>query len=258
MAIFNADRRLRVVVFFSGGASGFRYLEKHDPRYDDAYEVVGGFTDDPACAGIDHLREAGVPVEVNDINAFYADRDADTTDLDVREAFDARTRELIEPFEPDLVFLSGYMWILTAPVIEAYPTINVHPADLTIEDEGGERVYVGFDPVADAIEAGEPETRSSVHFVTAAVDAGPILVRSKPFPVHRDLTTCLREYGAADAFRGYVDAHQEWMKWEGDGPCVATALDLIAAGRVDRDGDVARIDGDPGLYDLGAGERRNP
>lgn len=247
---FEADRPLRVVVFFSGNASGFRYLREHDPDYGEAYRVVGGFTDDPDASGIEGFRDADVPVVVRDLRAFYEERDADASDLDVREAFDAGTADRIAEFDPDLVLLSGYMWILTDPVVGTYPVVNVHPADLTIT-EGGERVYVGPDPVYDAIADGRAATRSSVHLVTNEVDAGPLLVLSKRFPVHRDMVDGLEAFDAEAALRAYADAHQEWMKWEGDGPALAKTLSLIAAGRVTYDGTTLAVDGDPGPYELG-------
>ena len=238
------DDKLRVFVFFSGGASGFRYLADDDPLYGDAYEVVGGFTDSPDAPGVDALRDRGVPVESTDIEDFYDERDAPTTDIDVREEFDARTLELVEPYEPDLILLSGYMRILTSPVVSSFPVINVHPADLRVEDDG-ERVYTGFDPVRDAVIAGEDETRSSVHLVTEDVDDGPLLVVSRPFPVERDMVETLRERDE-EALNGYLEAHQEWMKWKGDGPALAKALELAAEGRVDlRTGEV---DGEDAPY----------
>jgi len=222
---------IRVFVFFSGGASGFRYLADDDPLYGEAYEVVGGFTDSPDAPGVDVLRERDVPVETNDLEAFYAERGAPTTDLDVREEFDAETRELVETYEPDVVVLSGYMRILTAPVVSAFPIVNVHPADLRVEDDG-ERVYTGFDAVRDAVLAGEEETRSSVHLVTEDVDDGSLLVVSRPFPVERGMVETLRKRDG-EALDGYLDAHQEWMKWDGDGPALAKVLELVADGRVD-------------------------
>ena len=250
MTDLSFESPLRVVVLFSGGASGVRYLEEHDPAFGDAYEVVGGFSDDPGCVGVERLREAGVPVETNDLRAFYDERGADRDDLTVREAFDAETRDRIAGFDPDVVLLSGYMWILTEPIVGAFPVVNVHPADLALTDESGEPVYVGADPVFDAIAAGEDATRSSVHFVTTEVDAGPVLVRSRAFPVHRELVSDLTAHGADDGLRDYTDAHQEWMKWEGDGPAIAAALSLLSEGRVARDGDVLSIDGEPGPLDL--------
>ncbi|MFP4633315.1 MAG: formyltransferase family protein, partial [Halobacteriales archaeon] len=135
-------------------------------------------------------------------------------------------------WDADVVLLSGYMRILTDAFVERYAVVNVHPADLRVEDDG-ERVYTGFDPVWDAVEAGEPYTRSSVHLVTSEVDDGPVLVVSRPFEVHRALVDALQEHDADDALRSYVDAHQEWMKWDGDGPALAAALELYADGRLE-------------------------
>lgn len=249
MPLFDADRPLRVVVLFSGGASAVRYMLDHDSARDDAYEVVGAFTDDPAAPGVEALADRGVPVETHGLRAFYDDRDADTGDMDVRAAFDAETADRVDRFDPDLVVLSGYMWILTDPMVGTYPILNVHPADLTVT-EGGERVYVGHDPVYDAVTDGRAETRSTVHFVTPGVDEGPLVVRSRPFPVRGDQVATLREHGAADALAAYVDAHQEWMKWDGDGPALATAVRLVAAARVDLADGEALVDGDPGPLDL--------
>jgi len=237
--------KLRVFVFFSGGASGLRYLADDDPNYGEKYEVVGAFTDVPDAPGTEFVRERGIPLETNDLEEFYAERDAPTTDLDVREEFDARTRELLAPYEPDVVMLSGYMRILTSPVVSEYPIVNVHPADLRIEDDEGERAYTGFKPVRDAVLDGEEETRSSVHLVTEDVDDGPLLVVSPPFGVNRELVETTRRWNE-DALDDYLGAHQEWMKWRGDGPALAKALELVADGRADlNDG---AVDGERSPY----------
>jgi len=224
------DDKVDVFVFFSGGASGLRYLVEEDPNYGEKYEVVGAFTDVPEAPGVGFVRENDIPIEANSLEKFYAERDAPTTDLDVREEFDAETREMVVPYEPDVIVLSGYMRILTTQVVSKYPIINVHPADLRIE-EGGERVYTGFDPVRDAVLSGETETRSSVHLVTEDIDDGPLLVVSRPFPVQPEMVETLRDRNE-DALKEYLIAHQEWMKWRGDGPALAKAVELTAEGRV--------------------------
>jgi folate-dependent phosphoribosylglycinamide formyltransferase PurN len=250
MAIFDADRPLRVVALFSGGASAVRYLLDHEPACGERYEVVGAFTDDPEAPGVEALASRGVEVESEDIRAFYEARGADTGNMDVRAEFDAATAERLDRFDADVVVLSGYMWILTAPMVEAAPILNVHPADLTIR-EGGERVYVGHDPVYDAVTDGRAETRSTVHLVTPGVDEGPLVVLSRPFPVATEQVATLQSSGAEEALRAYVDAHQEWMKWDGDGPAMATAVSLVAEGAVEHadDGGVL-VDGEPGPYVL--------
>ena len=251
MPVFDADRPLRVVVFFSGGASGARYLLDHDPACGERYEVVGAFTDDPDAPGVEALAQRGVEVEAHDLEAFCEERGAAVGDMEVRAAFDAETAARVERFDADLVVLSGYMRILTAPVIEAYPVLNVHPADLTVTDDDGDRVYVGADAVHDAIVDGRAATRSTVHLVTAGVDEGPLLVRSRPFPVRREQVETLQAFAAGDALRDYADAHQEWMKWDGDGPALATALALVADGKVGfaPEGGLV-VDGEPGPYDM--------
>jgi folate-dependent phosphoribosylglycinamide formyltransferase PurN len=253
--VFDRERPLRVAALFSGGASGVRHLLAADGDW----EVVGAVASTPTAAGVDHLEAAGVDVTVRDLRGFYDERDAPADDRDLRRAFDRGTREHLAGLDPapDLVVLSGYTWLLTEPLVETVPTLNVHPGDLTVT-EGGERVYTGLDPVTDAIRAGDRSTRSTVHFVTTAVDAGPILVRSRPLPVHRDLVEGLAAapVDTDDAVAAYADAHQEWMKWAADGPALEAALGLVAAGRVERDGDTVRIDGDPALYDLGDGRVR--
>lgn len=251
MALFDADRPLRVVALFSGGASGVRYLLDQAPHCGERYEVVGAFTDDPSAPGVGALEDRGVAVETNDIRTFYEERGADTDDMAVRADYDAETVERIDRFDADVVLLSGYMRIVTEPLLEEYPILNVHPADLAITDEGGDRVYVGHDPVYDAVTDGRTETRSTVHLVTAGVDEGPLVVRSRPFPVRTEQVSTLREFGAEDALRAYVDAHQEWMKWDGDGPALATALRLVADGAVAyaEDGGLL-VDGEPEPYDL--------
>ena len=236
---------LRILVFFSGGASGLRYLANEDPNYGEKYEVVGAFTDVPDAPGVEFVRDSGIPLETNDLEAFYAERDTPTTDLDVREEFDAETREMIAPYEPDVVLLSGYMRILTAPVVSEYPIVNVHPADLRVEDDEGERAYTGFDPVRDAVLAGEDETRSSVHLVTEDVDDGPLLVVSPPFRVEREMVETLREHSDED-LDAYIEAHQEWMKWGGDGPALAKTLELVADGRIELE--TGEVDGERGPY----------
>lgn len=232
------DRPLAVIPLFSGGASGARYCEEHDPRFGEAYRFPVAISSDPEAPGIDRLD---TDVAVRDIHGFYADRDADITDMDVRRAYDRGLRELLDRYEPDVLMLSGYMYVVTDPLLRAYHAINVHPADLRITEDGT-RKYTGMDAVYDAIVAGEAETRSSVHFLTAGVDAGPLLTVSPPAPVHTAMVDELDD----EPLRTYADVHQEWMKDRCDGPAFVTALHRLADGRVALAEDGVRVDGTPG------------
>lgn len=211
-------RLMRVVVFFSGGASSLKYLLEHDADLRKRYEIVGAFTDTKDASGIALVRQAGIELECLDIRDWCRAHNKKLTDLEARKEYFAEVGRLIKRFQPDIIMLSGFMRLVTEPLLSEYKhrILNVHPADLTILDEQGRRKYTGMDAVAKAIQVGEKSTRSTIHLVTAEVDAGPVVVLSDPLPIEPGVEP---------------KAHQERMKWACDGPAYAKALKLIAEGR---------------------------
>lgn len=206
---------VRVVVFFSGGASSLKYLFEHDSNLDKKYRIVGAFTDMKDSSGIAFVKQVGIKLKCLDICDWCRVHNKKLTDLKARQSYFAEVSSLIKPFQADIIMLSGFMRIVTEPLLGEYENriLNVHPADLTILDGYGQRKYIGTDAVAKAIATGEKSTRSTIHLVTADVDGGPIVALSDPLPV---------EPGIAPA------VHQEKMKWACDGPAYARALMLIA------------------------------
>ncbi len=75
----------------------------------------------------------------------------------------------------ELVVLAGYMPILDACVVQAYPQrmLNIHPSLLPAFAGG-----MAPRPQADALAAGVKLSGCTVHFVTEAVDAGPIIAQA--------------------------------------------------------------------------------
>ena len=206
---------LNVALLCAQRAPGLEYL-LDDPRRGREYRLVAGLTTDPTSDAIETLRRAGVPAVVHDLGAFYAARGARRTDLAVRHAFDEHTLELLAPYYPDVLVLSGYLHIVTAPLLAAFPQriLNVHDADLALLGADGRPRYRGLHATRDALRAGEPVTRCSIHLVTADVDAGPVLARSDAYPV--------------DGRHHY--AQREWMMRDAWGPLIARALHLVARG----------------------------
>lgn len=253
----DADRPLRVAVLASKGDARLRHLLEDDPHRDGAYELVGGFVNVDESPAADLLAAHGVPVETRDVRAFYEERDAPLGDMDVRREFDARTAETLETYDPDLLVLSGYLHVVTGAILDRFfpRVVSAHHSDLTVRDESGVPVYAGLDAVEDAVRAGEASTHETVHLVTEAVDRGPVVARSPPFPVHRRLVADARERDAADVFDAYVYAHREWMLREGGGPTLAKTIELVADGRVTVDPDdvVVRVDGRRSYYQVGEG-----
>jgi folate-dependent phosphoribosylglycinamide formyltransferase PurN len=207
---------LKVALLCSRRAPGLAYVLREDKRRGETYELVAGLTTDPESEALAALRNAHVPAIVHDIRAFYAARGAKRTDLTVRRAYDERTLELLAPFDVDLLVLSGYLHIVTAPLLAAYPqrVINVHDADLTVLGSDGRPRYRGLHATRDAVRAGERATRCTVHLVTEDVDGGPPLARSTAFPV--------------GGRHHYVQ--REWMMRAAWGPLVGNAIQIIARG----------------------------
>ena len=90
-----------------------------------------------------------------------------------RDDFDAALHQTIERYTPDLVVLAGFMRILGKRLVTAYADriMNIHPSLLP--------AYPGLNTHARAIADGAVEHGASVHFVTAELDAGPVIIQAR-------------------------------------------------------------------------------
>lgn len=215
---------LRVALLTTGRAPGLRHL-LDDPARGELFELVVGVVTDPSG---DAAHELGHAAAVHDLGSFCRDHGGKRGDLKLREQFDERTMHLLHRFRPDLILLSGYLHILTAPMLEAYPQriVNLHDADLTIMDSEGRPRYRGLHSTYAAIAAGEPETRTTAHLVSAELDGGPVLFRSARFPVHSMVEDAVR-WGAVDLLRAYAYAQREWMMRSAWGPMLKHVIRLF-------------------------------
>jgi folate-dependent phosphoribosylglycinamide formyltransferase PurN len=151
-----------------------------------------------------------------------------------REAYDTATVTMLEPYQPDLVVLASYLYVLTGAMLAAFPNqiVNVHHSDLMRRDAAGRALFPGLRAVRDAILAGELETRATAHLVTSELDQGPPLVRSWAFPVSPLAASAIASC-STDVLKACVFAHQEWMIRATWGPLLARAIELIATERGD-------------------------
>ena len=187
----------------------------------------------PSCSSLSLLAAADVPTHVHDLRAFCARQRVRLGDRTARREYDDRTVSLLAPHRPDLVVLCGWLWVLTEPVLAAYPDrlINVHDSDLALLGADGRPRYRGLRSTRHAVTNGESETRSTVHVVTEEVDVGPLLVRSWGFPVH-PLVEAARQWRADDILSAYAYAQREWMMRASWGRLLERAIDRYARGEV--------------------------
>jgi phosphoribosylglycinamide formyltransferase-1 len=124
-----------------------------------------------------------------------------------RASYDATTAELLTRLDVDYVFCLGYLYVLTEPMLAAFPEriVNIHDADLTRPQR-----FPGLHATRDAILAGERTTRSTLHLVNEDLDGGPVLYVSDAYPVAPFARDAVRA-GAGDIVRAYAYAHREWM-----------------------------------------------
>jgi folate-dependent phosphoribosylglycinamide formyltransferase PurN len=180
--------KMRVAALATGSGASFRTVIEQQVEMTAKggcpYEAVAIFTDNPKSKVFDIGKEFNLPVFHNDIRAFYEKRGKKITDRQVREEYDRETVRILEPFKPDFLAYAGYVWATTAPLVNAFPGINGHPADLSIM-RGGKRAYAGANGVRDALAAGETELCCTLHLVTTEIDHGPMLIISEPVRVDR-------------------------------------------------------------------------
>jgi len=115
----------------------------------------------PGAPGLERAAAAGIPTAV------VAPRDHAS-----REACDRAIVAVLRAHEVDLVCLAGYMRLITPAFVEAFPDaiLNVHPSLLPS--------FPGLDAQHQAWTHGVKVSGATVHFVTAELDAGPIVLQA--------------------------------------------------------------------------------
>ena len=227
---------LKLVGLMSGSGTNIRKILEHQIKLEkqagtSPFKLVVLFSDNVNSNASKIGMEYDIPVIIRDIAGFYARRGKKRSDLSIRPEFDAETVKALSPFEVKVGVYGGYMSVVTFPLINAFLGVNVHPADLSIE-EGGKRKFTGDHAVRDAIVTGEKTIASTTHIVEEAVDQGPILMISPPLPViikkEWDLSNPdhLKE---AEAF------NQERLKENGDWLILPKTIEYLAHGRYGKD-----------------------
>ena len=225
-------RNLRVAVLTSRHAPGIESLIRH-PHHGKLFEVVSVIASTEDLAQTPVLDGLGVPVFSHPIRRFVSDRGQSLRDPRARLAYDEVTAALLRLLEADTVLCLGYTLVLSEAMLAQFPNriLNIHDSDLTIRKRSGERCYTGLHSTRDAILAGERVTRSTVHFASARVDEGPVLLMSEPYPVAPFATTAAL-HGRMDVVKPYAFTHRATMMndW---GELAARGLECIAAGICD-------------------------
>ena len=152
----------RLVILVSGGGSHLQSFIDGCASGEINATVSAVISNNPDAGGLERAAKAGIPNLAIDHRAF-----------DSREAFDQALSELIDSFSPDLVILAGFMRILTPVFINRFlgKLVNIHPSLLP--------KYSGLNTHQRAIDAGDKEAGSTVHYVTNELDGGPAILQAR-------------------------------------------------------------------------------
>lgn len=150
--------RVRTGVLISGRGSNLQALLDAAASPDFPAEIVCVISNRPGAGGLARAEAAGVTALTVDHKGF-----------ETREAFEDALHGALTDQGVKLVCLAGFMRLLTPGFVNRWTgrMINIHPSLLPS--------FKGVDTHQRALDAGVKLTGASVHFVSAEMDAGPII-----------------------------------------------------------------------------------
>lgn len=150
-----------IVILISGRGSNMESLLTAVAAGSLPVRIAAVLSNRPDAKGLETAAAQGVPTCVVDHKLFAN-----------REDFDTAMAAKIDRFSPDLVVLAGFMRILSDGFVQHYPgrLINIHPSLLP--------AFPGLHTHRRALEEGVRIHGCTVHFVTPALDHGPVIVQA--------------------------------------------------------------------------------
>ena len=140
-------------------------------------------------AGLERARAAGIETLFIDHKKYPS-----------REAFDLAVVGELQQRDVSLVCLAGFMRLLSAAFVEAFPNriLNIHPSLLP--------AFPGLDGQRQAWEYGVKVSGATVHIVTPELDAGPIVRQAAVLVRDDDTPAMLAARILAEEHRIYSEA----------------------------------------------------
>ena len=150
-----------IVILISGRGSNLEALIAARDAGQLPVNIAAVISNRPDAQGLETAARAGIVAHYIDHQAFAE-----------RDRFDAALAECIDGFVPDLVVLAGFMRILSDGFVRHYSgrLMNIHPSLLPC--------FPGLHTHRQALREGVRIHGCTVHFVTPALDHGPIIVQA--------------------------------------------------------------------------------
>ena len=153
---------LKLAIFISGRGSNMLSIMKACEKSDFPAEISVVLSNNPKADGIISAQKAGIATEI-----------VNHKEYDNRADFEDKINKSLNKYDVDLIVLAGFMRILTPSFIEKWPKqiINIHPSLLPD--------YKGLNTHERAINDDRAESGCTVHFASAELDSGAIILQRK-------------------------------------------------------------------------------
>lgn len=151
----------RLAIFASGSGSNAEKIAEYFAQHP-SVEISFILCNKPEAGVIARARKLHIPVVLFDRKTFYETN---------------KITELLQNQQIDLVVLAGFMWLVPASMVRAFPQqiLNIHPA--LLPKFGGEGMYGHF--VHEAVVAAQETTSGiTIHYVNEHYDEGAIVFQA--------------------------------------------------------------------------------
>jgi phosphoribosylglycinamide formyltransferase 1 len=176
-------------VLISGRGSNLQSIIDaiHDGRLIASIAIV--LSNNAEAQGLERAKAAGIPTAVVPHRSYAS-----------REAYDRALVDVLKSHAVDLVCLAGFMRLLGPAFVDAFPNriLNIHPSLLP--------AFPGVDAQRQALEHGVKISGATVHLVTTALDAGPIVLQAAVPVMPSDTTETLAARILQEEHRIYPEA----------------------------------------------------
>src|SRR5271165_1284742 len=178
----------RLGILLSGRGSNFQAIADQIAARRLNAAIAAVVSNQPDAPGLAIARERGIPAVSLPSKGVP------------REEYDAQLVATLKSADVDLVCLAGFMRLLTAPFIQAFPQriLNIHPSLLP--------AFPGLNAQAQALSHGVKITGCTVHFVDEGLDSGPIVAQAAVPVLNDDTAETLSARILVEEHRIYSEA----------------------------------------------------
>ncbi|QQA45587.1 phosphoribosylglycinamide formyltransferase [Staphylococcus pseudintermedius] len=162
---------VKIAIFASGSGTNFDNIMKRVKSGELAHiEVTALYTDKPEAACVQLAQQHGISLHAFEPRTF-----------DDKVAYEAAVLNWLRQEGVEWIVLAGYMRLIDETLLSAYEgrILNIHPSLLP--------KYKGKNAVGQALNSGDKETGSTVHYVDAGMDTGQ-MIEQRTCPIYEDDT----------------------------------------------------------------------